>query len=176
MKKIKHFIPLIILLLVIIFITFAISEVAKKQQSSNENLTRLNITLPDFSLPTIDGGDQFLTSDDLKGKYSLINIFASWCTTCIYEHQTLMAIKNQNFIDLYGVAWHDIEKNTVNYLAKNSNPFIKVASDKSGFFTKIIGIKAVPETLLIGPDLKIILRFQGNLQPYMVEEIRKIIN
>jgi cytochrome c biogenesis protein CcmG/thiol:disulfide interchange protein DsbE len=175
LQKIKHFIPLLILLLVIILISIAIFKISKKQQASNDELTKIDITLPNFELPIIDDKDQVFGSVDLKGKYSLINIFASWCTTCIYEHKILLDIKKQNFINLYGVAWHDIDTNTAKYLEKNGNPFIKVMLDKKGFFTKIIGIKAVPETLLIGPDLKIILRFKGNLQQYMIDEIKTII-
>jgi cytochrome c biogenesis protein CcmG/thiol:disulfide interchange protein DsbE len=176
LQKIKHFIPLLMLLLVIILISITIFKISKKQQISNDNLTKIDITLPNFDLPIIDDQSQVFGSSDLRGKYSLINIFASWCTTCIYEHEILLDIKKQNFIDLYGVAWHDLDANTVKYLEKNGNPFTKVALDKKGFFTKVIGIKAVPETLLVGPDLKIILRFQGNLQPIMIDEIKTIIS
>ncbi len=175
MQKIKQFIPLIALLVVVILISIAIFKIYKKQRVSNNDFSKIDITLPNFELPIIDDPNQVFSANDLREKYSLINIFASWCVTCIYEHQILLDIKEQNFIDLYGVAWHDIDANTTKYLEKNGNPFVKVIVDKKGFFTKIIGLKAVPETLLIGPDLKIILRFQGNLQQYMIDEIKNRI-
>ena len=176
MKKAKHFIPLLALLIVIILITVAIAKVSKKQQISNQDLTRIDVILSDFDLPVVGDKNQFFGSKDLRGKYSLINIFASWCITCVYEHKLLLDIKGQNFIDLYGVAWHDSNNSIAQYLEKNGDPFIKVMLDKKSFFTKEIGVKAVPETLLVGPDLKVILRFQGTLQPYMVDEIKRIIS
>lgn len=78
-------------------------------------------------------------------------------------------------MNIYGVAWRDISQNTRKYLEKSGNPYVKVASDNKALFTKLVGVKAVPETLIIDPQGKVILRYSGNLQEFMVDDLAKII-
>jgi thiol-disulfide isomerase/thioredoxin len=42
--------------------------------------------VPEFSLPPVQGRMLGLSSADLQGEVSLVNVFASWCTACRYEH------------------------------------------------------------------------------------------
>ncbi len=39
----------------------------------------LNRPVPEFDLPPVVGRDKGLKSDDLIGKVTLVNFFASWC-------------------------------------------------------------------------------------------------
>src|SRR3546814_6188135 len=51
--------------------------------------------VPDFSLPPVQGRTLGLSSADLKGEVSLVNVFASWCTRSeehTSELQSLMRI------------------------------------------------------------------------------------
>jgi thiol-disulfide isomerase/thioredoxin len=49
---------------------------------------------PDFVLPGLIDG-QTLSLKDLKGKVVLLNIWASWCTSCKDEMEDLMAVQEQ---------------------------------------------------------------------------------
>lgn len=42
--------------------------------------------VPQFSLPPVKGRTLGLSSADLNGQVSLINVFASWCVACREEH------------------------------------------------------------------------------------------
>jgi cytochrome c biogenesis protein CcmG/thiol:disulfide interchange protein DsbE len=42
--------------------------------------------VPDFALPPVEGRTLGLSSTDLKGEVSLVNVFASWCVACLEEH------------------------------------------------------------------------------------------
>lgn len=48
--------------------------------------------VPEFSLPPVQGRMLGLSSADLKGEVSLVNVFASWCTACRYEHPVFMRL------------------------------------------------------------------------------------
>lgn len=188
MKKISNFIPFFILIIFVIIIAFSTYKIKAKQQnienSSKQNLTqnelafftKENIQIPEFSLPNLyDENDNF-SLNDLKGKYSIINVFASWCTTCRAEHEYLMQLQQEKIVNIYGIAWRDINQNTKTYLEKSGNPFVKTASDNKALFTQIAAISAVPETFIVNREGKIIFRRQGNLEDASLEELKRILN
>lgn len=188
MKKISNFIPFFILIIFVVIIGFSTYKIKAKQQNiinnSNSNLSQNsfdffateNIQLPNFSLPNLYNENEEFSLKDLKGKYSIINVFASWCTTCRAEHEYLLQLQQENIVTIYGVAWRDINENTKSYLNVAGNPFTKVASDNKALFSKIAGIRAVPETFVINPEGKIILRHQGNLEDASLSELRRILS
>ena len=183
MKKLSNFIPFFILVFLLIIISFSAYKISKKNsltgeistQNLDERFSKETIILSEFSLPDLFDENKSFSKKDLTKKYSLINFFASWCTTCRAEHEILMRLKDENIIEIYGVAWRDIDENTKKYLDQSGNPFKKVASDSRGLFTKLIGLKAVPETLIVNEEGNVILRYSGNLEESAVEEIREFL-
>ena len=45
---------------------------------------------PAFSLPTLDAPEQRISAQDLRGKVWILNVWASWCVACQYEHPLLV--------------------------------------------------------------------------------------
>lgn len=182
MKKFSNFLPLTILLALIIMASLAIhnsstkQNISKQELSNHLNLSKLEkpIKLPEFSLPDLFDDRKTLSLNNLKNnenRYSVINFFASWCSTCLAEHESLMKLQNEKSINFYGIAWHDFKDKTVYFLEKNGNPFHQVALDSQGIFTKILTIKSIPETILVDPLGNIVLRYQGNIDEDIIFEI-----
>ena len=44
--------------------------------------------VPHFTLDPVKGREHGLSSQDLRGEVSLVNVFASWCVACRQEHRT----------------------------------------------------------------------------------------
>lgn len=181
MKKFLPFLILVFLLSVIALATYNLNEEQQKSNinanldGSNIHFVSQKIKLPQFSLPNLyDDNDKF-SKRDLRGKYSIVNFFASWCLTCRLEHDVLMRLKSEGIIDIYGVAFNDISQNTKNYLKKSGNPFKKVGRDNEGLFQRLIGLKAVPETLIIDKQGNVVMRYQGNLQDFLIDDIKKFL-
>ncbi len=178
MKKFYNFLPLIILVALILAISAAIYNSSTKDTISNNNLSQNTIKLLEFSLPALFEAKNFslknLKND--QNRYSVVNFFASWCTTCLSEHEVLMQLRREKSINIYGVAWHDFKNDTIEFLEKNGNPYDITALDSQGLFTKIIGIKAVPETILVDSLGQVVLRYKGNLDEQTVFEILNFIN
>lgn len=152
------------------------NEIPQDDENFGIHFVKTEIALPEFSLANlIDGESDFSKKDFLGKKYSLVNFFASWCTTCRAEHEILMRIKSSGIVDIYGVAWHDIKDSTKNYLEKNGNPFIKVALDSKGILGSEANIRAIPETWIVDEEGKVVSIFRGNLQDFSVAEIQSII-
>ena len=194
----KKFIPLTILLSLILLITIAINNLSmdtrdnstdsfdqensvkkidKKNTDEYEvNFVEVDFDLPDFILPDLFEKNKYLSKKDFMGKYTIVNFFASWCSTCIMEHEELLIMQSQGVADLYGIAWRDINENTIKYLQKNGNPFLRVGADNKALFSEIAKIEAVPETWLVNPQGKVVLRLKGNLLNFSIDEIRKYID
>lgn len=184
MKKFLPFLTLIFLVGLIGFSTYNLNkkEAVEVEESSDSNpqdvgirFQKTHISLPEFSLPDLYDDSAEFSKKDLIGKFSVINFFASWCTTCRAEHEILLRLKSEKIVDIYGVAWHDIDENTKNYLAKAGNPYTRVAKDARGLFTRITGMEAVPETLIVDAKGNVVRRFRGNLQEFSVGEIREFL-
>ena len=191
----NKFIPLTILFVVIFLIAIATRNLSNKQSDnatnsqeisvsnndkkedggSDVNFSEVEIDLPDFSIPDLFDSSKSFSKKDLIGKYTIINVFASWCSTCRLEHDILIRLQTEAVADLYGIAWRDIDKNTAKYLQQNGNPFSKVGADNKGIFSKIVNLEAVPETWLVNPKGKIVLRLKGNIQEFSGDEIKRYI-
>jgi cytochrome c biogenesis protein CcmG/thiol:disulfide interchange protein DsbE len=146
------------------------------EQEDGVHFVKSEIALPEFSLINLYDEKDVFSKKDLIGKYSLVSFFASWCSTCKAQHDILLRLKNENIIDIYGVAWRDIDANTLSYLDGHGNPYTKTASDSRGLFTKITGLRAVPETWIVDKTGVVVMRFRGNLQEFSIDEIKNFLN
>ena len=63
--------------------------------------------VPEFDLPPVQGRSLGLSSADLKGEVSLVNIWASWCAECRKEHPLLMTVKKRAGVPLHGINYKD---------------------------------------------------------------------
>jgi len=193
----KKFIPLGILLLFIYLISLAIYNLNQKQNPDSQEITEQEVSsdsdnsksdldedinfssvkfeLPEFSIPELYDKSKNFTKKDLKGKYTIVNFFASWCSTCHAEHDILLKLQSEAIADLYGITWRDIDENTIKYLQQNGNPYSKVGTDSKAIFTEIANIEAVPETWLVNPSGEVVLRLKGNLQEFSIDEIKRYI-
>lgn len=63
--------------------------------------------VPEFDLPPVQSRMLGLTSASLKGEASMVNVFASWCTACRYEHPLLMHLKAEGVMPIHGLNYKD---------------------------------------------------------------------
>ncbi len=102
------------------------------------------------------------------GKYILVNYWASWCTPCIAEIPSLVALKKQYESDRFSVVLISLE------FPKNAES-LKALMDRTGIQTidtlyatdarqwSSIGARGLPFTVLIDPEGQIISRITGGL-------------
>ena len=129
-------------------------------------------TTPDISnrivLPLLSE-DQLFDTNELIGRPYIINIFASWCTTCQEEHSILLDIAKKQMIEIYGINYLDTEYKVKEWLKTNGNPYTKIAKDYSGKVNNILGVTGVPETFIFDQHGKLLLHIHGNLSKEMWE-------
>ena len=63
--------------------------------------------VPAFELPPVQGRTLGLSSADLAGEVSLVNVFASWCVACREEHPLLVQLGRQGVVPIHGLNYKD---------------------------------------------------------------------
>lgn len=126
--------------------------------------------LPAIDLAAIDGFDQGFSSDDIAGKVALINIFGSWCASCVIEHPMLMEIAKSGEVVLVGVDWKDPKGAGSRWLEKHGNPYDFVGDDAAGRTAIDLGVTGAPETFVIDAAGRIRYKQVGPITPRIWRE------
>lgn len=110
---------------------------------------------PVFSLPAVRGRHAGLSSADLKGQVSLVNVFASWCVACREEHPVIVALSKRNILPIYGLNYKDKPDDAAAWLDKWGDPYARTGADVTGRVGIDWGVYGVPETFVVAADGRI---------------------
>jgi cytochrome c biogenesis protein CcmG/thiol:disulfide interchange protein DsbE len=125
--------------------------------------------VPKFSLPPVMGRTLGLSSDDLLGEVSLVNVFASWCVACREEHPLLMRLSTDKQIKIHGLNYKDEPENAARWLNANGDPYSRTGADRDGRVAIDWGVFGVPETFVVGADGRIAYKQIGPLSEEALE-------
>jgi len=126
--------------------------------------------VPDFELPPLPGRDNGLSSADLRGEVSLVNVFASWCTACRYEHPLFMDLKKRGVIPIHGINYKDRPQDAEAWLGELGDPYTRIGADRDGRVAIDWGVYGVPETFLIDEQGRIAFKQIGPVTEEVLAE------
>jgi peroxiredoxin len=132
-----------------------------KQQEAAPPATWVNKPAPDFTLPDVNGKPVSLSS--FKGKYVLVDFWASWCGPCRAENPNVVSafqkFKNKNFTIL-GVSLDrpGQRENWVKAINDDQLTWTHVSDLKfwDSMVVNMYGIDGIPFNVLVDPSGKII--------------------
>ena len=106
--------------------------------------------VPQISLPPVEGYGPSFEAGDFKGQVTLVNVFASWCTSCLDEHPLFMEIASNGIAPVYGLAYKDGAPAA--WLKRHGNPYAATAADTDGRAGLEWGVRGVPETFVVDAE------------------------
>ncbi len=126
--------------------------------------TALERPVPTFELPLLSDTSRIMNNENLPDKPFLMNIWGSWCPTCIIEHPFLMQLEERG-VNLVGVNYKDDIGDALGYLNRGGDPFSMSIQDLSGQFALDLGLTGAPETFVVDGE--------GVIRQHIIGEINE---
>jgi cytochrome c biogenesis protein CcmG, thiol:disulfide interchange protein DsbE len=120
---------------------------------------------PQFSLPGLLDQASPLQAQSLRGHWTLVNVWGTWCVECRVEHQTLLAIKAEGRVPIYGIDWKDEDAQARAWLNELGNPYERIGADREGRVAIDWGVYGAPESFLVNPEGTVVYKYVGALTP-----------
>lgn len=132
---------------------------------------------PDFKLTTPNGDS--LALSDLRGKYVMVDFWASWCAPCRQENPNIVKMyerfKDKNF-EILGVSLDRDRDGWVKAIKDDKLVWPQVSDLKfwDSMVTSLYAIQSIPATLIVDPEGLIVAR---NLRgPELEEKLASLLN
>lgn len=106
---------------------------------------------PAFTLPNLTDSNATVSSESLKGRWYLLNVWGTWCVECRAEHQVLLDLQKSGAIPIIGLNWKDDDAAALEWLARLGNPYEVIATDRDGRAAINWGVYGAPESFLVSP-------------------------
>ena len=123
--------------------------------------------IPKFELKVLDN-TMTVNNNLLNGDY-VLNVWASWCITCIIEHPYLTSL-SKNGIPVIGLNYKDEEEDAIIWLKKYGNPYQIILHDYKGNLALDLGVTGAPETFLISNG-KVVAHYQGEVNDQIWNDV-----
>lgn len=125
--------------------------------------------VPAFALPAVPGvpgmPESGLASGDLRGRITVVNVFASWCVPCLAEHSQITALAKSGAVRVVGLNYKDEAAAARAWLERHGNPFSAIGADKDGRVSIDWGVYGVPETFIVDAKGRIRYKHVGPITP-----------
>nr|WP_319401575.1 TlpA disulfide reductase family protein [uncultured Carboxylicivirga sp.] len=131
---------------------------AKEKREASLAATKVGAVAPDFTLKTKDGKEVSLSS--FKGKYVLVDFWASWCQPCRQENPNVVKAYQQynaKGFEVFSVSVDDNEEKWLEAVEADGLTWTQVR-DSEKEVGKLYAIQSIPTTLLLDKEGKIIAK------------------
>jgi cytochrome c biogenesis protein CcmG/thiol:disulfide interchange protein DsbE len=130
----------------------------------------VNKAAASFALEDLRTG-KTVTLEQFRGKYLVLNFWASWCTSCKDEAAELEALyrKLGDRVSVVGIAIQDEKSAALEFNARYGQNF-QTLLDEPGASAIEYGVIGIPETFVIDPQGQVRKKFIGEITAPQVEE------
>jgi cytochrome c biogenesis protein CcmG/thiol:disulfide interchange protein DsbE len=155
----KATIPIAIFVILVLLFAFGLL----KDSDPNEFISPLvGKPIPQFTLKDVNDPSVIFSDKDLRGKVTFVNVWASWCHSCLQEHEMLRYIAQEGY-PIYAINYKNKLSDAQKFLKKHGNPYVKNGHDLDGRAGFDWGVRGAPETFIV--DQKGIIQFKYDKGP-----------
>ncbi len=165
----KRYLPLLFFLVLVIFLYIGLSLDTKKLPSPLIGKSFPNLIVKDLS------GKNISSADMLGNQLSLVNVWASWCVTCLAEHPDLLTIAKEYDVKMIGINYKDRLTDAKTFLKHYGNPYDGIIFDDQGKLGLELGVYATPETFIVNENGIIVAKFIGAISPKLIKTTLKTL-
>ncbi len=176
MKKFLQYAPFLLILSVSATLFVKVNQNGKDAANGFlDGSQMVGKKVADYPMEVIFPKKGKITTASFEGGYTVINLFASWCTACLYEHRFIKELKGIKGLKIIGVAWRDKDADALEWLNRNGNPYQMVGADNQGKFGIMMGVTGIPETFLIDKNGKILLHIARTVTEDDIKQIKEVV-
>ncbi|RMH67789.1 MAG: TlpA family protein disulfide reductase [Actinomyces sp.] len=140
----------------------ATSESARERTAGSELIGEL---APAVRGTTIDGATFDLDAE--RGRWVVVNFFATWCIPCRVEHPELVAFQQEHAVvgdaTIVSVVFDDSVESVRAFFADNGGDW-PVVLDEDGSISIRYGVTGVPESYLVAPSGIVVAKLVGGVE------------
>jgi cytochrome c biogenesis protein CcmG/thiol:disulfide interchange protein DsbE len=107
---------------------------------------------PAFTLESLTEPGKQISSEILKGRVSLVNVWASWCPSCRQEHADLVRIARESDVQMIGFNWKDERPAALEMLRRFGDPYALSVYDPDNKAGIDWGVYGAPETFVVDAE------------------------
>ncbi len=125
--------------------------------------------IPNLTMTTLDG--RTITNQDLAGKVTIFNFWATWCPPCRAEIPDLVKLQEQykDQLIIIGVSSDEGQTDAVSRFVADYKINYPIVMETPELTAAFPGIFALPTTFVVGPDLKMMVKHVGQIRPAQLE-------
>jgi peroxiredoxin len=151
----------IVLILAIFTVTF-FQKTGTSQLLQKPEPPREGSPAPNFTFPNLEG--QPVSLSDFRGKVVFINIWATWCPTCVDEMASMQQLYNRfkgRDFEILSVSIDALGEQVVVPFMKKHQLTFPVLLDPTGKIKKLYATTGVPESFIVDKNGILVLKVIG---------------
>jgi cytochrome c biogenesis protein CcmG/thiol:disulfide interchange protein DsbE len=131
---------------------------------------------PSLDLPPLEGATfkgapmPALNDAAIRGKLTLVNVWASWCLPCREENPIILDLAKDPRLTVVGINYKDQTDNALRFLGELGNPFSAIGIDPRGKAAIDWGVYGIPESYLVDASGTIVYKRVGPFDEKSLKE------
>ncbi len=128
---------------------------------------------PDFTLTALNGGSLSLST--MRGRWVILNFWATWCVPCGTEMPALQTIANERSgqVALFGINMRESDDDVRTYMTRHRLSFPILTNPDDNLLNNYNLQVGVPQTLIISPQGEIVYHVYGAID---LDQFRSILD
>ena len=134
-------------------------------------------SVPELSFSLTDTKGVIFTEKNTRGKYLVINFWATWCTPCLKEIPAFVKFyeENSDHVEILGLDFEPVDLEIINdYIGRFSinYPIVLYNEDNDSEYSNFGEIVGMPTTQIYSPEGELLHTFMGEIT---IDDLSKFI-